>query len=190
MPMAPKPWGTSQLGELQNGVQSLNEALVKLQSGSSQLYDGSKTLESGLSDAKTGSSQLSEGIHTAQSSVTESIDSTKEKLKATDGLADFTAHSVVTEAKPYDSVENYGSAFAPYFLCVSLWTGGLTMMLSVYLDQNKRMESVPPTLIAVFYGWEFSLVSVWHKPCWLAWWFIWDLVCKLIMYLVFTQDCC
>ena len=135
---------TSQLGELQNGVQSLNEALVKLQSGSSQLYDGSKTLESGLSDAKTGSSQLSEGIHTAQSSVTESIDSTKEKLKATDGLADFTANSVVTEAKPYDSVENYGSAFAPYFLCVSLWTGGLTMMLSVYLDLNKRMKVLSP----------------------------------------------
>ncbi|MFQ9440346.1 MAG: hypothetical protein ACLR13_04295 [Acutalibacteraceae bacterium] len=47
------------------------------------------------------------------------INETSEKLKATDGLETYTANGVSVQADPYEAVQ-YGTAFAPYFISVSL----------------------------------------------------------------------
>ncbi|MEG0157628.1 MAG: YhgE/Pip domain-containing protein, partial [Anaerovoracaceae bacterium] len=35
---------------------------------------------------------------------------------------------------------NYGTAFAPYFLSLSLWVGGLIIFFGIYLDVDKRYK--------------------------------------------------
>lgn len=136
--------GASKLGALQDGVGSLSGALTQLADGAQQLYDGSQTLQSGIDSASDGATQLGDGIKTAKKEVSKSISNANKDLQKTEGLSEFTGTSVDVDAEPYDSVENYGSAFAPYFMNISLWTGGLTMMMSVYLDYKRRMKILSP----------------------------------------------
>jgi putative membrane protein len=136
--------GASQLTALQSGVSSLTDALGQLTDGAVQLTEGSQTLSDGIDSAKDGAAQLGDGIVTAKDGVAESIASAAKDLQKTDGLSEFTGTSVSVDADPYDSVENYGSAFAPYFMNVSLWTGGLTMMMSIFLDYKRRMKLLSP----------------------------------------------
>jgi len=43
---------------------------------------------------------------------------------------------------PINHVPNYGTAFAPYFICLSLWLGGIVIFFGIYLDHNKRLKTL------------------------------------------------
>ncbi len=131
---------SSQLTQLQQGVGSLNSALGQLSGGASQLYQGSSELTNGVSSAQDGVVQLDDGVASAKEELDGAISETSEKLKATDGLETYTANGVSVQAEPYEAVPNYGTAFAPYFISVSLWTGGLSILMSIYLEPNRRMK--------------------------------------------------
>lgn len=131
---------TAQLKQLQAGVNELSAALAKMKDGSSQLYDGSKTLQTGISDAKDGTAKLQNGITTAKTGVEDSIKTAKEDLKATDGLDKYSGEAVSVKSNPTNPVPNYGTAFAPYFLSLSMWVGALMMLFGIYLDPGKRIK--------------------------------------------------
>lgn len=136
--------GAGQLTALQSGVGQLSDALGQLSSGAQQLYDGSQTLGNGIQSASDGAKTLGDGITTAEKAVSKSIKTAQKELRKTNGLSEFAGTSVDVEADPYDSVPNYGSGFAPYFMNVSLWAGGLTLMMSIYLDYKRRMKLLSP----------------------------------------------
>lgn len=131
---------TAQLKQLQSGVSELSTALAALQDGSSQLYDGSKTLQEGISSAKDGANKLQDGTNTAKKGVEDSIQTANQKLKATDGLAKYSGESVSVKSNPVNAVPNNGTAFAPYFLSLSMWVGALMMLFGIYLDPGKRIK--------------------------------------------------
>jgi putative membrane protein len=150
--------GTSQLNDkiptlssgvlaLDTGAQKLVDGATTLTDGSQQVTDGAKelsdgvgTLKDGTSALDTGAQQLDDGINTAKDGVDESVDDTNEQLQVLDGLAEYGAEPVSVSTEYVQPVANYGSAFAPYFMGLSLWVGGLMIFFGIYLDYNKKIK--------------------------------------------------
>lgn len=132
--------GSGRLGELTQGVSALDNALGQLATGAAQLNGGAQQLTDGIAQAQDGVVQLDEGVANAKTELDGKIAETQEKLKATEGLENYAATGVSVESEPYESVPNYGTAFAPYFISVSLWTGGLSILMSIYLEPNRRLK--------------------------------------------------
>lgn len=151
---------SSGLGSLSTGLVQLSGSISQLKDGSAQLYagetalvdgvqnaqKGSSELLSGEKQAKKGASQLQDGagelqgaIGTAQQRVDDSISNANTDLKKTDGLDDFAAEPIKVENTTANSIPNYGTAFSPYFVSLSIWVGALIMLVGIYLDPEQRM---------------------------------------------------
>jgi putative membrane protein len=150
--------GTSQLSSkiptLSSGVKALDDGASQLLTGASTLANGSQqvtdgakelsdgivTLKDGTASLDDGANQLSDGINTAKDGVNESVADTNEQLKALDGLSEYGSEPVSFTTEYVQPVANYGSAFAPYFMGLSLWVGGLMIFFGIYLDYNKKIK--------------------------------------------------
>jgi putative membrane protein len=152
--------GAASLGGISDSLGALTTALDRLDAGAKKLYDGSLSLTAGLQEAKTGSNQLvgggqklqdgtaqlqegvtalSDGISSAKSSVDNAIDKANNDLKATQGLSDFASKPVTVNESPINPVPNYGTAFGPYFISLSLYVGALIMFVGIYLDGDEKI---------------------------------------------------
>ncbi len=152
--------GTSTLNAnvptLSNGVAKLDSGASQLLTGSNALYSGAKqvadgsvslyngvlSLKAGTSKLNSGANTLKDGIDTAKDGVDDSVKDTNKQLKALDGLADYAEEPASVKTEFVQPVENYGSAFAPYFMGLSLWVGGLMIFFGIYLDYTKKIKSL------------------------------------------------
>ncbi len=153
--------GTNSLPELKLALNQLSAGLADAKAGSKQLAQGSKVLSEGLGFVKEATAKLSDaagdisegadkldkgvgelqdGINTAQSGIDTAITDTEEQLKALDGLKEYAKAPVTVEQDNIVSVPNYGTAFAPYFLSLSLWVGALIMFVGIYLDTEGKFK--------------------------------------------------
>jgi putative membrane protein len=159
---------TAGIPELKDGIEKINAGLLSAQSGSSQIVTGAGCLQSGISVLVSGSSQLdaagskladgaikmnsgastlsdgtdslSKGIQLARNSVISANTKAKTQLALLDGLDAYTETPVSTTVEPVDAVPNYGTAFAPYFLSLSLWVGALIIFFAIYLDADGKFN--------------------------------------------------
>jgi putative membrane protein len=125
---------------LAQGSQTLVNGMAKLGDATTQLETASKDIASGATDLSNGAVKLSDGIETAKTGVDTSITDTNDQLAALDGLADFAKAPVEIETDNVTSVPNYGTAFAPYFLSLSLWVGALIIFVGIYLDPDNKFR--------------------------------------------------
>lgn len=120
--------GASQLSA---GAGSAREGSSQIASGAAQLEEGSAVLTDGLSDAVDGSGELSEklaeGARTAADQTTDIA-----------GKADTMSDPVELVNSYYTTVKNYGTGFAPYFMALGLWVGGLVAGF-VFKPLNSRL---------------------------------------------------
>lgn len=128
--------------KLLSGADSLKSGAAKVSDGAVELYKGVLTLKSGTSALNDGANELNDGINTAKKGVDDSVKDTNEKLKALSGLPEYAGEPVNTVTEYVQPVENYGSAFAPYFMGLSLWVGGLMIFFGIYLDYNKKIKTL------------------------------------------------
>lgn len=145
---------TSQMGDLTDGVSAINSGASELskgaktlKSGTAALATGSETLKNGIGTLKNGTSaladgagQLNDGIVTAKDGVDDSVADTKGQLKKLNGLPEYAEEPVSTDTQYLQPVANYGSAFAPYFMGLSLWVGCLMIFFGIYLDYHRKLE--------------------------------------------------
>jgi putative membrane protein len=148
---------SSKLGSfstLEAGLSQLANGLKQADTGSQQLYSGSVTLASGIATAQTGSSklatggsqlvdgvnELSDGVKTAKDEVDSKITTANSDVKALDGLDTYASDPVDVNQTPVNEVPNYGTAFAPYFMSLSLYVGGLIMFVGIYLDSDEKIK--------------------------------------------------
>lgn len=129
-------------GKLLAGADKLSTGANDLSVGTVQLDNGISTLRTGAYSLNDGATQLDNGISNAKDGVDESITDTIIQLNALDGLADYAEEPISTVTEYVQPVENYGSAFAPYFMCLSLWVGGLMIYFGIYLDYNRKIKSL------------------------------------------------
>lgn len=154
-----------QITQLQNGISSLNFAVQQLNSGADALYTGTQKLAAGSASASTGSnelvsgsgkmlyglnslyhgsSELTGGIDTASKSVEKSIFSAQSSLNATNGLDKYAQDPVSLKEQDVNLVSSYGIAFAPFFISLSLWIGGIMMFFGIHFDWLKRIQILTP----------------------------------------------
>lgn len=134
------------ISALANGADSLVDGAGKLTQGTQSLFSGADTLNGGTDTLKkgtdallSGTEELKNGISTADMGVDETVKSSNKQLKALEGLPGYASEPVVTKTSYIQPVENYGSAFAPYFMGLSLWVGGLMIFFGIYLDYHKKL---------------------------------------------------
>lgn len=128
--------------QLYTGTSELTGALPTLTGGVSQLQQGSQRLTEGASALDEGAGRLEEGLATADRSVTDAIREANGELGKLNGLSAYAEAPVTTATGYVQPVANYGSAFAPYFMCLSLWVGGLLIFFGIYLDYNRKINSL------------------------------------------------
>ena len=145
--------------QLANGSQSLYVGALKLQDASTQLGNaadsiatgaaslktGTSTLAGGVSKLEDGASELKDGTGTLKDGVDSSITDTTQELKKLDGLSEYAEAPVTVEQDNITAVPNYGTAFAPYFLSLSLWVGGLIIFITVYFDPSSKFKTLSST---------------------------------------------
>lgn len=120
--------------DLSNGGSSLLTGATSLNTGLTSLSDGASTLSNGLVSASDGMTQLRDGLADGVSEAKASTSS--EKVAAE--VAVMSAPVTLTK-NSYDKVANYGSGFAPYFMMLSLWVGGLITFYAI--DFTKKPTS-------------------------------------------------
>ena len=126
--------------KVNDGATALSDGATKLKDGSVELNDGATKLSDGANDLNDGAVKLNDGITTAKDGVDDAITDTNEQLDKLDGLAEFAKAPVTVETNNINTVPNYGTAFAPYFLSLSLWVGALIMFVGIYLDQEGKFQ--------------------------------------------------
>jgi putative membrane protein len=151
------------LTQLQQGITQLEQSLEQLKNGSSQLYTGSTQLKNGIATSKAGTSklaggssqlltgtaalkdgtaQINDGIKSALDGVNTSIADANSQLDKTKGLDTFASAPVTVNTTNTFPVPNYGTAFAPYFLSLSLWVGAIIIFIGIYLDPYEKMPRI------------------------------------------------
>ena len=125
---------------LASGSQTLNAGVSTLSSATAQLSEAADTIASGSASLNEGADKLQDGIGTAKTGIDSSVTDTNTELKSLDGIADFAATPVSVSQENITSVPNYGTAFAPYFLSLSLWVGGLMIFVGIYYDPDNKFN--------------------------------------------------
>lgn len=126
--------------QLNTGSQDLYAGLTKADSGAQQLYAAAGTISSGAAAVDSGADQLAAGLSTAKSGVDSSVTGTVSQLAALDGIGQQAAAPVTINTASITSVPNYGTAFAPYFMSLSLFVGGLMIFVGIYYDPQDKFN--------------------------------------------------
>jgi putative membrane protein len=142
--------GLNQLSEgssqLEQGAYQLSEGSKQLLTGAGQLAQGTNELNSGMKELANGSSTVTNGLEQLTDGTSELKDSLSngaeeaENVKANDTVYEMFAKPVQLQEERLNTVPNYGTGFAPYFLPLSLYVGAL--MLSVIFP--LRDPASPP----------------------------------------------
>ena len=127
-------------GQLAQGSETLSESLTTVKDATLKLSEAASDIAEGTATLDDGMGTLSDGITDAKSGVDTAITDTNEQLDALEGLKEYAEAPVTIEQNNVVSVPNYGTAFAPYFLSLSLWVGALIMFVGIYLDAEGKFK--------------------------------------------------
>jgi YhgE/Pip N-terminal domain/YhgE/Pip C-terminal domain len=126
--------------QLYNGAQNLTNGIGTSKTGTKQLIDGSNSLTDGTKHLKDGADSLAQGIKTVIDSVGTATEAARSEISTTDNLVDFSTKPVSITNNPVNPVSDYGTAFAPYFISLSLYVGAVIMFVGIYLDADEKIK--------------------------------------------------
>lgn len=126
--------------KLETGINSLNSGINRISSYSDTISSGIDSVNNGTKSLAEGSKKLNSGVKDAKDAIDSKIDSNEKKVSDLDGLSDYTKGSVKVKQNDYGKVNDYGTFFAPYFMSLSLWVGGLLILMGLYYDPEKRFN--------------------------------------------------
>ena len=131
----------SKLQDAAEGSQTLNAGIQTLAGGVTQLADGSEQLAEGSSLLSEGATELADGTATAEegskefeAALTEAAEESSE-VNATDQTHDMISQPLEITKESVDSVANYGTGFAPYFISLGLFVGALLLSIIFPLSE-------------------------------------------------------
>ena len=129
-------------GQLSAGAQSAKDGSAQIADGATQLQEGSGTLTTGLADAVDGSGELAGAL-------ADGAKTAADQTSNIDGKSEVMSDPVELVNEYYTTVKNYGTGFAPYFMALGLWVGGLVAGF-VFKPLNSRliMSGANPVTVA------------------------------------------
>lgn len=131
--------GASQLA---TGAQSAKNGSAQITDGATQLQEGSGTLTTGLADAVDGSGKLAGAL-------ADGAQTAADQTANISGKSEVMSDPIELVNEYYTTVKNYGTGFAPYFMALGLWVGGLVAGF-VFKPLNSRliMSGAKPVTVA------------------------------------------
>ncbi len=124
--------------ELIKAGTKLSAGSKKILKGNEQLLSASSKVKEGIAKLEDGSKELKNGMAVAYGGVNVSVKKANNTVISLKGLAKYMDDSVTLEIENIDDVPNYGTVFAAYFMSISLWVGGLVLIVVLYYDAKKR----------------------------------------------------
>ncbi|MDN5292968.1 MAG: putative rane protein [Eubacteriales bacterium] len=135
--------GSRKLGgaaqQLATGGKQLAEGTAKATSGAAELAGGTEKIAGALSELHAGLGQLVKGASQLEEGLAQGVAKGKEELSPAliQKRREITAKPVQLIEKRLHPVENYGTAFTPYFLPLSLWIGALVLFFLINLKDFR-----------------------------------------------------
>ncbi|MDF2988189.1 MAG: hypothetical protein K0R50_3699 [Eubacterium sp.] len=140
-------FAASSAGLLADGAKKLNSGTLELTNGIGKINSGSKELGSnaqkfldGEKELRDGAGELDDKVKEAYNKVADKQNEAIDKVAKLEGMAEFASDPVKVDQKEVDYVPDYGTAFAPYFISLSLWVGALIMFVMIYLNPQMRFK--------------------------------------------------
>ena len=158
--------GSGTLAEKQQsaveGQQKLADGADKLKDGASQLSDGTEKLSDGSSKLNDGASELKDGTSSLESGLasgTKQVPNLSESEQAK--VADTMSNPVTLSHNSLASGRNYGEGMGPFFMCLALWIGGLMLVQTLRVMNNRALASHAPSVRVMLGSWmPFGLVGI------------------------------
>ena len=135
--------------QLYNGSKELNNGTNQLASGSNKLLDGQKELNNGVETLTSAVPELSDGVnklYDGSKELATKLDEGAEKIEnglvnSAKDMGEFGSQAVDMKFEAINSIPNYGTGFAPYFIPLSLWIGAI-MMFFIISPKVKDEENL------------------------------------------------
>lgn len=123
--------------QLKDGLSTLNSSIPQLADGANKLYDGSSSLDDGISKLKDGANELYTKLKDGADKINKNL------VNSADVMGDYVSQPIALDEQPINSVKNYGTGFAPYFIPLSLWVGAIMMffIISDKVDSDLNVSS-------------------------------------------------
>ena len=149
---------SSKLSNIKTGIDSLEAALAQLKNQSNNVLTGigdinkginaidynAGEIDSGLGTLNAESNALVEGANNLSNGAQEIKNTLDEKIsdaeKDLEGLVSYAGGPVIIEEDNYGNVKTYGIFFSPYFISLSLWVGGILILMGLYYDPDNRFK--------------------------------------------------
>lgn len=125
---------------LQNGINTLNSNINTLKYNSNKINNGINDINNGTSSLYSGVVTLNNGVSTAKDEVDNKVNEAKKQTSALKGIKKYSKEPVKIKEKTESKINNYGTAFAPYFISLSLWVGGILILVGLYYDPERRFK--------------------------------------------------
>lgn len=158
--------GTSTLAEKEQtaveGQQKVADGASNLKDGASQLTEGTEKLASGTDQLNSGASELKDGTSSLQSGLasgTKQVPNLSESDQTK--VADTMSNPVALSHNSLASGRNYGEGMGPFFMCLALWIGGLMLVQTLRVMNNRALASHAPSVRVMLGSWmPFGLVGI------------------------------
>ncbi|WHY00475.1 YhgE/Pip domain-containing protein [Neobacillus sp. DY30] len=132
---------TAGMGELSAGAGKITEGTGKLAEGSAELQAGTEKLQDGTSELNE---KLSQGAEAANS------------VHADDDTYDMMGEPVKVDKNEINTVPNYGTGFAPYFVSLGLFVGALIISIVFGL----REPAVKPASASQWFFGKLGVITI------------------------------
>jgi len=132
------------------GVSNIATGSASVRDNLASATDGSGDLLSGVEEIKNGEADLNDGLVEAYDGSVELTDKLSEAVKDTKEKTDESKNKIQAEvmSKPVDIhdisidiVNNNGTGFAPYFIPLALWVGGMAIFFLVELKVSNKKKN-------------------------------------------------
>ena len=141
--------------KLADGANELKDGASQLSDGTAKLSDGSTQLNDGASELKDGTSSLESGLASGAKQVPSLAPTDQAKV------ADTMSNPVTLSHDSLASGRNYGEGMGPFFMCLALWIGGLMLVQTLRVMNNRALASHAPSIRVMLGSWmPFGLVGI------------------------------
>lgn len=125
---------------LTSGSNALTDGATKIAAGSSALADGTDKLAAGATTARDGAQKVADGARELHDKLADAANQVPQ-ISTADGekLASVAAAPIHVDAIRTNPVSHNGTGFAPFFMCLAMWVGGIAMyLLFPALDRRRH----------------------------------------------------
>ncbi|TDD77817.1 YhgE/Pip domain-containing protein [Actinomadura darangshiensis] len=133
--------------QLTNGLGTLSGGAGQLRNGLGRLSTGAVTLETALAQISNGNEQLANGLDDGVAQIPNYNDD--QRSARDDMMSDPVRLASTTDNK----VPNYGTGFAPFFIPLSLWVGGMIIYMLLRPLNPRALAGTAPGRRVALAGW-------------------------------------